>query len=187
MPIATIFCFMNPTVAHLDKLLEICHEWSCQWKLEFNWKKSNCVAFENYTKNNKHIINRTYIVGVKNFIYLGIPIGDDKFKEEYIEEKFRKCEKSFYSLYGLGCKPNALNPRDISFIYKQFCQSLFKFGFENLFVSKSEIENMNKRQIVLIKQAIGISKYCLTKSLFTCLEIDSVNSTYLKHKIFFFY
>ena len=130
-------------------------------------------------------MNNLFIPRVKSFIYLGLPIGDTQFKETFIQDKFKKCEKSFYSLYGLGCKPNALNPRTIAFIYKQYCQSLFKFGFENLFLSKDKLNILNKRQNILIKQAIGISKFSKSKPLMTALNIDSVDCIYNKHKLFF--
>ena len=67
------------------------------------------------------------------FIYLGLPIGNNEYKEDFIENKFKKTERSFYSLYKLGCKPYALCPRTIAFIYKQFSQSIFKYGLEVLF------------------------------------------------------
>ena len=69
-------------------------------------------------------MNNLFIPRVKSLIYLGLPIGDVQFKETLIQDKFKKCEKSFYSLYGLGCKPNALNPITIALIYKKYCQFL---------------------------------------------------------------
>ncbi len=46
-----------------------------------------------------------------------------------------KVERAFYSLYGIGCKPHALNPKTIAFLYKQFCQSIFRYGLDNLLAS----------------------------------------------------
>ena len=176
---------MSPTVNHLNRLLNTCNSYADSWKLEFNQKKSNYIAFEKFYKKNAVKMNNLFIPRVKSFIYLGLPIGDTQFKETFIQDKFKKCEKSFYSLYGLGCKPNALNPRTIAFIYKQYCQSLFKFGFENLFLSKDKLNILNKRQNILIKQAIGISKFSKSKPLMTALNIDSVDCIYNKHKLFF--
>ena len=53
------------------------------------------------------------------FVYLGLPIGNGKYIENYFAEKMKKCEKA---LRFLGCKRNALDPKSIAFIYKQFCQ-----------------------------------------------------------------
>ena len=179
---------MSPTAFHLNMILNHCHLYATFWKMEFNQKKSAYLSFEPFkkTKINAIKMNNSEIPKVDNIIYLGLPIGDDKFKEDFIKNNFKKCERAFYSLYGLGCKPYALNPKMIACLFKQFCQSIFKFGLENLFLSKQTLTNLNIRQNILIKRAIGISKYCKTKPLFQCLRVESVFQIYSKHKLFFY-
>ena len=93
---------------------------------------------------------------VDGFIYLGLPIGNDEYKFEFFEEKMRKIERSFYSLRGLGCKPECMNPRTIAFLYKQFSQSIIKYGFENIYLSESKIRFLKllqtKRQTKLLNK-----------------------------------
>ncbi|CAF1036461.1 unnamed protein product [Brachionus calyciflorus] len=38
----------------------------------------------------------------------------------------RSVEKSVFSLYPLGCRPRQMKPSTIIFLYKQFCQSIFR-------------------------------------------------------------
>ena len=67
-------------------------------------------------------MNNSEIPKVDNIIYLGLPIGDDKFKEDFIKNNFKKCERAFYSLYGLGCtqsKNDSLSLQAILPIYFQ--------------------------------------------------------------------
>ncbi|CAF0919170.1 unnamed protein product [Brachionus calyciflorus] len=59
--------------------------------------------------------NCTHIPNVQGFEYLGLPIGSNIFITEFIEEKWKKVEKSMYSLYGLGCKPSVMNPNLVGF------------------------------------------------------------------------
>ena len=92
----------------------------------------------------------------------------------------------FYSFYGLGCMPNGLSSRTVAFIYKQYSQSIFKYGLELLHLNKGNLNSFNTRQNIIVKRAIGISKYCKTKPLFMVLKIESINELYLKHKIFFY-
>ncbi len=44
-------------------------------------------------------------------------------------------DRSFYSLNGLGCKPRQLSPHSIAFVYKQYCQSIFRYGLECLYLT----------------------------------------------------
>ena len=98
-----------------------------RWKMEFNASKS--ISF-NYSSPLviDFKLGTSSIPKSEGFIYLGLPIGNDGFTENFISSKFKKCEKALYSLRSLGCKSNHLNPRSISFVYKKFCQSIIRFG-----------------------------------------------------------
>jgi hypothetical protein len=93
-------------------------------------------------------------------IHLGLgPIGSREYTNIYLKEKFKKVERSFYSLYSLGCKPNVLNPFTISEIYKIFCQSILLYGLEIFNFSNGTINELNIRQNILIKHSIGLAKF----------------------------
>ena len=174
------------TTTDLEALLGKCQEYAKFWKMAFNPSKSVYMEIGKYKHYNTIKMGGVIIPEVKTFIYLGLPIGDKISKNEFLEEKMSKVEKSFYSLYGLGCKPHALNPKTISFIYKQFCQSIFKYGLENIHLNNNQLDSFNTRQNILIKRAIGISKYCKTTPLFQVLRVESMRQLYAKHKIFFY-
>ena len=116
-----------------------------------------------YNSNNKIKMAGTIITEKKEFIYLGLPISNNLFKNQFLEAKMGKVEKAFYSLYGIGCKPHALSPRTIAFLYKQ---SMFRYGLDNLYINNKQLDSFNIRQNILIKRAIGISKFCKTTPLF---------------------
>ena len=64
----------------------------------------------------KICVDNIEISNVNGFEYLGLPLGNNFFLTEFIEEKWKSVEKSFYSLYGLGCKPSVASPRLIEFL-----------------------------------------------------------------------
>ena len=90
-------------------------------------------------------------------IHLGLPIGSREYTNNYLKEKFKKVERSFYSLYNFGCKPTGLNPLSISDIYKTFCQSILLYGIEIFNFSNGTINELNIRQNILIKHSIDIT------------------------------
>jgi len=94
---------------------------------------------------------------VDSFLYLGLPVSKTT-KFDFFDEKFRKVEKAFYSLNGLGCKPQNLSPFSIGFIYKQYCQSIFSYGLECMYLPAYKQNEYNIRQNILIKQSIGLSE-----------------------------
>ena len=78
-----------------------------------------------------------------------------------------------------------MNPKTIAFLFKQFCQPIIKYGFENLYLSESKLRLLNIRQSILLKKILGLSIFCRTKPLFQVLKVEQLTQLYLKHKIFF--
>lgn len=84
----------------------------------------------------------------------------------------------------INLKKNTLTIRTISFIYKQYCQSIFKYGLELIHIPATDLLRFNIRQNTLIKRAIGINKYTKSNPILTCLKIETIKELYHKHKLF---
>ena len=168
---------------HMNRLLVCCHEYASEWKLEFNATKSVSYSLTRTILSNFELGN-VPIPTSNGFVYLGLPIGDDKFSENFFMEKMKKCEKSLFSLRFLGCRRNALDPNTIAFIFKQFCQSTLNFGLEFCFIKNSILKCLNTRQNILIKNVLGIKYFARIKPLLNELKIETIEQLYYKHKIF---
>ena len=118
------------------------------------------------------------------FVYLGMPIGTHEFAMMHFRNKFKKVEKAFYSLRGVGCKVGLLSPKSMAFIYKQYCQAICKFGMECIYIDEKTLGEFNVRQNMLLKTAVGIDSRCRTKPLLHCLKVEQINQVYHKHKVF---
>jgi len=175
---------ISPLKSHMNILIEQCTEYADNWKLQFNPLKSN-IYCSDYVNNEKFYMSGMEIPKTEGFVYLGLPIGNKKYISEFFSNKMKRVERAFYSLRGLGCKIAGLSPEKISFIYKQYCQSIIKFGFENLFLNSSKLRELNVRQNILVKSGLGLNYYCRTKPLFHALKIEQLTQLYLKHKLFF--
>jgi hypothetical protein len=153
--------------------------------MEFNASKSIYTNFGTSAVEKDIVMGEKPIPFSENFLYLGMPIGNRGFKENFIEDGFRRVEKCFYSLYGLGCKAGLLNPYTIGYIYKQYCQSVFKYGLELCFLSNKTQKELNKRQNILIRRAIGLGQYTKMKPILKCLNVESIEQIYALHKFYF--
>ena len=175
---------LSPVVSHMNKLIEECFTYADRWKIKFNPAKS--VSFSLIRPNNLMFnIRGTDIPVVEDgFVYLGMPIGTLAYTNSHFEHKFAKVERAFYSLRGLGCRAAHLPPLSMAFIYKQYCQSIFRYGLENLFIDAKSLECINIRQNRLIKHALGINARSKTKPLMQCLFLDQIKQLYFKHKVF---
>ena len=178
---------ISPSFGQAVKLLEKCFDYSKEWKIDFNPKKSVCLSLSSSGKilNTNIIIRGTNIPNVQGFEYLGLPLGTHNYIREFIEEKWKKVEKSMYSLYGLGCKPSVMNPNLVGFLYKQYCQSIFRHVLDNISIPNSILKEFDTRQNILIKRMIGLKKFTHISALNEAVKIESISQIYSKHKIFF--
>jgi len=64
--------------------------------------------------------------------------------------------------------------------------SIFRHGLDMLQISATQLKSLEIRQNILIKRSIGVFKFCKTTELNQCLKLDSINTIYLKHKIYYF-
>ena len=87
---------LSPVDSHLQRLLDICDEFSKNWRIRFNAKKSNIVEFgTQFFKNSTFNINNNLIPKVDEIIYLGVKINNKLSFNENAIEKFLKKNSSF--------------------------------------------------------------------------------------------
>ncbi|RNA15284.1 RNA-directed DNA polymerase from mobile element jockey-like [Brachionus plicatilis] len=157
-----------------------------RWKIDFNHLKSAALVFQ----KGKAIMMRNFTLNgfeipqTKNVEYLGLPKGNSEFVLNFAEEKWKKVEKSFYSLYGLGCKPKA-PPGLVGFLYKQFCQSISRYHINLVFVGETKLGELDIRQNLLIKRIFDIKKYARFRPMLEALRLETVEQLYETQYIFY--
>ena len=179
---------MSPLASHAQRILEKIFQFALKWKIEFNAKKSSYLCFTKkrlYDVIDCFKLGDNYIPLKKGIIYLGLPLGEKEFIESFIDGKMRDVEKSMFSLYPIGCKPRTMRPSTVSFLYKQFCQSILRYSMDIIHISDKKLKELDTRQNILVKNTIGISKFTRTKPLYCALKLESISQVYLKHKVFF--
>ena len=90
---------------------------------------------------------------------------------DFVDEKMKKVERSFYSLNVLGCRPKMMRPETVSFLFKQFSQSIFRYHLDNIFISDKQLSEFDIRQNILVKRIIGLNKFTKTKPLNKALKL----------------
>ena len=177
---------LSPHVSHVNKILQMCEFYAINNKLVFNTNKCNWYLHGKAIIDHPNFkINNDELNKVNSLIHLGLPIGNQKHIEEFFCDKFKKVERSLYTLYSLGCKANGLNYYLIANIYKKFCQSIFYYGLETNYIRKECLNMINTRQNILLKNTFGFSKYCKTTPLLNAINIKSILQLYDEYKIIF--
>ena len=177
---------ISPIASHLRILLMICERYAFEWKLRFNPNKSSV-----YCTDKERLDTYGFEIGgvslkkVKSFIYLGLPIGGKPVSDKWFEDKFRRTEKAFFSIKRVGLHYGILNPSCLGFIYRQFCQSICHYGLELISLSKGLLKNLDIRQNILLKTALGLPKRIKTSPLLDAMKISRLSELYLQFKLSF--
>ena len=174
---------LSPVVRHLRILLKWCEEYAHKWKIKFNPTKS--IAFCTDASHNEICVLEMCggrINFVDGFVYLGIPIGNQEFVDSFWESRFKAVEKAYFCLAKIGIHKQYMMPRCYSFIYKVYIQSIFNYGLELCTISKGLLKKLDIRQGILIKSALGLSRYSRTRPLLDALDIMSITQLYFKFK-----
>jgi len=177
---------LSPLKSHLRELLRICEKYACDWRMKFNPLKSTI-----YCSNSECMLNVDFSLSggflrkVENFEYLGLPIGSRRYVDEFFEAKFRSVEKAFFSIRRIGLHKGLLDPGCLSFIYRQFCQSIFLYGLELVHLSKGLLRQLEIRQGTILKMALNLTKYSRTRPLLEAMDVSPVLELYYKFKFLF--
>ena len=177
---------LSPVDYHLQRLLDICSNYSVLWRIKFNALKSNVITFGTpLLPHNKFFINNLELLKSDKLKYLGIEFDNSLNFEKMAVEKFKKVNKSVFSLSYLGLTPNGISTSLKSFLYKTYCLSQFTYALETTTLIQKTIKTLNINQNNIIRQIFGLKKYCHMSNILKCLKIHDINNLYIKSKLSF--
>jgi hypothetical protein len=177
---------LSPIDSHLQKLLNICSNYSATWKIKFNASKSNIITFgKPHLQDTQFFINNSLLNKTNKLKYLGIEIDDNLDFNAIVNEKFKKVNQSIFTLSYLGLTPNSIQPSLKAFLYKTYCLSQFTYALETTTINHKTRHLLNISQNNIIRQIIGLKKYCHMTNILKCLKVFDFNTLYIKSKLSF--
>ena len=177
---------LSPVDSHLQYLLNICQEFSSNWRINFSALKSTIVEFGPQLFNNATFsINNNIIPRNNSLKYLGVIIDNKLNFNKYASDKFINTQKSFFSLSFLGLRPNTISPHLQAFIYKEYCLSQFTYGLETSVLNKETRNYLNTCQNNILRQILGLHKLCHMSKILKCLKIYNFEDLYIFSKLSF--
>ena len=177
---------ISPVDSHLQKLLNICSNYGQFWRIKFNPLKSSIIEFgTQFFQNSQFFINSLPLQKTNNLKYLGIDIDFTLNFDLIACEKFKNVQKSIFSLSYLGLTPQGVSPTLKSLIYKTYCLSQFTYALETTTLTKKTRDYLNVSQNNLLRQMIGLNKFCHMSKILLALKIHNFEQLYIKSKLSF--
>lgn len=166
----------SATAPGLQLLIQMCQDYAQQWNFKFGIKKSKClIVYENMlSEKPKLYLGQDVIENVKSIEILGVEFDNEGKSGRHVKTRVQKCYKSFHSLRHAGfCYPGT-NTEVKTYMWNTMCQPVLLYGCDSIFLSKKDIAIMETTQSNIIKQCIGLSRYCKSTDLLHAMNIKKI-------------
>ena len=144
--------------------------------LRFNPEKTSCfIKGKNpfYVEPKWHINNVQ--LSIQNTVnYLGVTMGSNNVND-HINARISSCRKSFYSMQNAGLCDKGLRIGTALNIFNSTCRNALIYGCESVYLSKQNLNDINKLQAKLLKCMIGIGPSYRTTVLLDALKTQKVS------------
>ena len=199
------FCFMNmnlcsPTVADdmilmsfsnvgIQKMLDICADYSQRWRFEYNPGKCGVVVFDHEAKSPQ---NRTWVLGngsineVDQYTHLGIVTDNNLSSKHFVHKACHKLRGTYLSILNSGLHPQGLSPLALKTIYTSVVIPGALYGAElAVYLSKNDLNQLERAHRFCVKNIQSLSTFVNTDFVLCALNLDSMEDMIEYRKLTF--
>ena len=109
--------------------------------------------------------------------YLGVMVNDSFNNKDHIEKRIKLAYSSIGNLYSTGVLNRLMSINTKISLFEIYIKPLLYYGIESLDINKGDLNEIGKCESSIVKQMIGISKYCHTTDLFSALNINTAEES----------
>jgi len=148
-------------------MLNIVTEFSKTHQIKFNPDKT-CLLIYRATHdkdtNTTLLLCGETITLSSSIKYLGVMINDTANNKEHIEKRIKLAFTNIGNLQSTGVLNKLMSINTKISLFKVYIKPLLYYGAESLDLNIGDINDIKKCEATIVKQLVGISKYCHTKN-----------------------
>ena len=166
---------ISSTVPGLQKLIDICTDYSSHWRFNFGLNKTKCMpvgkSAKCFVSDPVWHLKGVPIETVKNIEILGVNFTSTVKYDDHIQTRIQKCKRSVYSMSNVGMPYPGLNTNSKVHLFKTICQPTLMYGVESLDLSNKCVNSIQSTQGCIMKQVCGLSKRSRHSAILQALDI----------------
>ena len=174
----------SSTVPGLQRLINICHNYSVTWRFKFGLSKSQCMVtgYKPHCFVNTPVwyLGNNVMNTVNSLEILGVTFTSSINYDSHIQTRVQKCKRSMYSLSNIGMCYPGLNTSSKTHLFRTVCKPSLMYGVECINTTKKHINNLNSAQGFIIKNVCGLSKRSHHSAVLQALDIVSAQESVKK-------
>ena len=169
---------------HLQKMINICYEYSIKWRYRLNPSKTQTMVFGETMHTYKRLsrlrhfkLGDTVLKEVQSVKHVGIILNRSLDTKDIAENACQKGRGSFAAVVGFGARTVALNPLTSGKVYRQVVIPSTLYGAElwcNL--TNGQSEDLEKMQRFCLKVAQGLIRTTRSDMCHTLLGMPRISA-----------
>jgi exonuclease III len=174
----------SATSTGLQSLINICEEYSKQWRFTFGIKKTKCmvVGSELFKRQSRFYLGKQQIDIVEDLEILGTIFNHQLNSTPNIDKRKSSCRKSMYSLAESGCCYPGLSSEVKIHLWKSIGQPTLTAGLETLSLNHKNVQVLENMQGSFVKRMLGFPQRSHHTKLVQATNVKSI--TYLLQRNF---
>jgi hypothetical protein len=161
-----------------QSMLNIITKYGVSHQVKFNPTKTFVLAYNvpGNTELNLMMCDQL-IIRSKCIKYLGCQIEDSYSNLEHIQKRKKAAVIGLANLYSTEVLNDQMNIKTKMRLFQIYIRPLILHGLETLTLTIDEMNRVKRIEGTLIKQIIGIAKYCHSTHLYNALRIHKTHDT----------
>ena len=182
----------SATATGLQNLIDICENYSKQWRFRFGINKTKCmiVGSDMFKRPASLYLGNNTIDNVDELEILGTIFSSKLNPLCNINKRTNSCRQSMYALAESGCCYPGLSSEVKIHLWNSIGQPVLTAGLETLSLNQSHINTLENTQGSFIKRMLGFAQRSHHKKLIQAAGIKTIgsiiqrNAQSLWHRIF---
>lgn len=177
---------LSSTTAGLQRLIDICVKYACNWRFRFGAKKSKAIVIGNDKFKSNWYIGNNVVENVGEIELLGVTIDRQGKYDSHVTKRVSACRRAMFRLSSCGMSYPGLHANVKSYLWKSVGCPTLLYGTECIPLSKSNAKDINSTQGTIVKNMLGISKRSHHTNLLQAVHIAKCDGTILRNCLNFY-
>ena len=172
------------TSVGLQKLINIANRYITNHGLAFNPSKTECMISGGnpFSVQPEWFMEDHSLRMVPSIKYLGTMLSSSKVSD-HKNNRLSAGQRAFYSLQGAGLKFGGVSPYTACRIYKSAIQSVITYGCSAVYMTKSDLKELDTLQGKQLKSVLGLHRSSRTTPLLGAMNILPVSTLIMKESL----
>ncbi len=175
---------LSAMASGLQQLIDICVDYSDEWRFLFNAKKSTCtiIGIPNLCETPIWKLRDQPMPIVDRVTILGTVFHASGKSDHHVEARIQACRRNAFSLQGRGMSYPGLSSDVKAHLWRTTCSPVLTYGMECLALNRTSIKRMESLQGSLVKRCLGIPKRNHHSDILCAMNIPTVETTVVQKR-----